>query len=136
MNSTSRKTQPIHPPELTALAADLHAWRGQRSSRRTPIPDSLRDRAVALLDRCRRTHIIKALGINSAMLKTWQNQGATAPAHTAFVPLTLPSEPIPTDSSPMAVTIANQLGQQVTLQGGFSATQLALVVRALSEQTL
>ena len=135
MNSTSPRLKQTHPPELNALVADFHAWRAQRPSRRTPIPDALRSKAVALLDSCRRTHIIKALGINNTMLKSWQNPDVAASSPTAFVPMSLLADSEPDNASPMAVTLINPLGQQVTLAGDFSAAQLALMVRALSDRT-
>jgi hypothetical protein len=122
---------PTHP-NLHALAAAFSAWRAERPHRSTPVPELLRRKAVALLELCPRSHIIKALGINSAMLKAWQHSGRS-PA--AFVALNLPPEPASGQSEPEALTLRNRAGQQVTLQGEFSAAQLALLARALTGNT-
>lgn len=64
MNLTHPASHPSLHPELGALVAEFKAWRAERPSRRTPVPDALRRKALSLLDRCRRSHIIKALGIS------------------------------------------------------------------------
>lgn len=133
MRPTSTHSQRAVPPELDALATEFEAWRAQRPHRRTPTPGMLRDKAVALLRICRPAHIIQALGISHAMLKAWQAEPCAAPVHTAFVPLEVPRASAPMLALSTELTLANRSGQQVTLQGDFSAAQLALVVRALSE---
>ena len=123
-------------PELSALATQFSTWRAQRPHRHTPIPQSLRQQAVSLLAACRPAHITKALGINHAMLKAWQVEQGAASQPSAFVSLEVPHSADHLNASPTELTIANRSGQQVTLHGGFSAAQLALVARALSEQGL
>ena len=133
MNPTPTPSPQALRPELTALAAEFSTWRAQRTHRSARIPLSLRDSAVDLLKVCRRACIIKALGINHAMLKAWQDERRTAPPPTAFVPLEVSHSPAPMAVLPTELTLANRSGQQVTLQGPFSGAQLALVARALSE---
>lgn len=135
MNSTHPVSQPSLPPELSALAAEFKAWRTQRPSRRTPIPDALRHEAVSLLDRCRRSHVIKALGINSTTLKAWQSLEVATEEQPLFVPLSIASTSEAAQPPSLELTLSNRAGQKVILQGSFSAAQLALVAQALSSST-
>ncbi len=130
--NTEHPTPPpsIEPNALNALAAEFNAWRAQRASRRAPIPETLRQTAVALLTHFRRTHIITALGINNGMLKAWENRAPIS--QPQFIPLSLPCTEKSPGEQPIELTISNNRGQRVTLQGGFSPQQMALVVRALS----
>lgn len=132
MNSTHPFSHPPYHPELSALRAEFKTWRAQRLSRRTPVPDDLRRKALSLLNLCRRSHIIKALGINSTMLKAWQSQVSAPTGQTEFVPLNVVSAAESVQPSSLDLTLSNHAGQQVILQGDFSATQLALLAQALS----
>lgn len=135
MNSTHPASPPSVHPELSALAAEFKAWRAQRPSRRTPIPHDLRRKALSLLNLCRRSHIITALGINSTMLKAWQGEVPAPAGQTEFVPLNLVSAADSVQPPSVDLTLSNHAGQKVMLQGEFSGAQLALIAKALSGST-
>lgn len=116
---------------LNALAVKLNAWRSQRTSRRVPIPESLRQQAVALLAHYPRTQIITTLGINSAMLKAWE--GCVSATQPQFVSIDLADSAQPSEQPPLELTLANNRGQQITLQGAFSHSQMALVMQVLND---
>ena len=86
-------TQPISPSaSLTSLAEQFTQWRTTRSSRRSPVPTVLRQQALDLLSVYAKSQVIKALGINSTMLKNWQQvlgggESMTANSPPSFVPL-------------------------------------------------
>lgn len=136
MNSAHLPSHPSLHPELSALAIELNTWRAQRPSRRTPVPDALRRKAVNLLDRCGRSRIINVLGINSAMLKTWQSQNWSSAGQPEFVPLNVATISEGAQSPSLNLTLSNRTGQKVMLQGDFSAAQLALIAQALSGSAL
>lgn len=115
---------------LSALAVKLNTWRSQRTSRRTPIPEPLRQQAVELLAHYPRTQIITTLGINSAMLKAWE--GSVSATQPQFVSIDLADSAQPSEQPPLELTLANNRGQQITLQGAFSHSQMALVMRVLN----
>lgn len=133
MNSMQSGTHPPHHSELSALTAEFKTWRAQRLSRRTPVPDDLRRKALSLLNLCRRSHIIKALGINSTMLKAWQSQAFAVTEQTEFVPLKFVSAAESGQPPALDLTLSNRAGQKVSLKGDFSAAQLVLIAQALSD---
>ena len=132
MNSTHSASHSSVSPELNALTAEFKTWRARRLSRCTPVPDNLRRKALRLLGRCRRSHIIKALGINSATLKAWQRQDVALAGQAEFVPLNWVNAAEASPPPSLGLTLSNHAGQAVMLQGDFSAAQLALIAQALS----
>jgi hypothetical protein len=59
-------------PSLQVLQDDLNQWRSTRTTRH--IPPKFKTRAVALLKNHKVSAVIDALGINSKMLRQWQQQ--------------------------------------------------------------
>ena len=72
---------------LASLKVQFDMWRKVRKNRRDSIPDIMRKRAIALIKTHRKSHIIKACGINSNMLKCWQKELIAADEAATFIPL-------------------------------------------------
>lgn len=81
------------PSELLKLKAQFEAWRKNRA-KQGPIPDHLRQAAIALLDRCSASMICRVLRLHPRTLQTPVASKARrqAPANTSpdFFPLPTP----------------------------------------------
>ena len=127
----------IMTPTLEAVRAEFEQWRQNKPYLRSPTPNELKSRALALLAHHSPGDICKALGITRSMLKTWQGpirpDSAAAAEIIEFV--ALPIEPLPApprSGTPvsLALTLAN--GDHWCLRGDPSAEQLSAFVAALS----
>jgi hypothetical protein len=126
----------IMTPTLEAVQAEFRQWRQHKPYLRSPTPNELKGRALALLAHHSPVDVCKALGITRCMLKTWQGPVRPDSAATAetieFV--TLPIEPLPAPRPGTPVTLALTLanGDHWSLQGDPSAEQLSAFFAALS----
>ena len=118
---------------LAELSAQFAHWRATRDSRKSRVPTHLRTQAVRLLKHHKKSHVIKALGINSTMLKSWQPQSETPAtpsiAHDAFIPLPIQQEPDHSDT--VEVRLSNPQGIELSLKGHFSIAQLIALSQGL-----
>lgn len=106
---------------LDALATQFSDWRASRANRRTSVPEDLRNQALELLKSYRKSHVIKALGINSNMLKNWQERNVSLLPSNTFISLkteTSPTTPI------FELTLTYSQGDEIRLKGDFSLAQL------------
>ena len=117
------KSNPASP--LDKCADKFTQWRATRENRRTPVPASLRQQALDLLNDYRKSHVIKALGINNTMLKNWQGKETDSPPATPFIPLK--TETTET-ASPLALTLSDS---QLHVTGNFSLAQLTAFAQGL-----
>ena len=60
------------PESLSTLAADFSIWRKQKSKISAPVPDSLRQRTISLLDSYQTGQITAALRITTLQLSQWR----------------------------------------------------------------
>jgi len=76
-------------PTLESVVSDFKQWRQNKSHPRSRIPEVLKQKAVTLLMDMSQGKITKALGISSAMLKSWsvENTQNNNPTDTIeFIP--------------------------------------------------
>jgi hypothetical protein len=132
---------------LDSLAADFTRWRVQRPHRRAAVPQSLRDRAVALALASSRVRVSKALGVSYTMLSAWspklqaqattRRRGTSHPSTPAgaaaptFVPLEQAIAETETDITVPTFTLSTSSGQRLTIEGACSAAQISALVLAL-----
>jgi len=96
----------------TASTAFNH-WRMNRSSTRGRIPLALQKQAIDLLQSYSKSQVIKALKINHAMLKRWQQEATTATCD--FISLT--TEPSLSTQPSLQITLRNANGGELTITG-------------------
>jgi len=132
---------------LDSLAADFTRWRAQRPHQRAAVPQSLRDRAVALALASSRVCVSKALSISYTMLNTWSpklqaqattRRGAAPQTVTrscvsapTFVPLEQAIAETETDITVPTFTLSTSSGQRLTIEGACSPAQVSALVLAL-----
>ena len=126
---------------LDSLATDFTRWRAQRPHQRAAVPQSLRDRAVALASS--RVRVSKALSISYTMLNTWSPKlQAQATPHRrgmshistptpASAPTFVPLEQAVADAALPAFTVSTSSGQRLTIEGACSPAQVSALVLAL-----
>ena len=130
---TTQPEESIPGSPLDTLAEKFSQWRASRASRRTAVPTSLRQQAIELLKDYRKSHVIKALGINNTMLKNWQEQKAESSASGTFVSLNVAT---PAEEPALALTLINAQGATLQIKGNFSLPQLTAFAQGLcSAQT-
>jgi hypothetical protein len=113
---------PNEPLNLQALQDELNQWRSTRTTHR--IPSKLKARAVELLKDHKVSTVINTLGINSKMLKQWQQQYALAELpEPGFVSLPAISscdvshEPL---SLALKISVSTPEGSALSLEGDLS----------------
>ena len=128
---------------LDSLATDFTRWRAQRPHQRAAVPQSLRDRAVALALASSRVRVSKALSISYTMLNTWSPKlQAQATPHRrgmshistptpASAPTFVPLEQAVADAALPAFTVSTSSGQRLTIEGACSPAQVSALVLAL-----
>jgi len=128
---------------LDSLAADFTRWRVQRPHRRAAVPQSLRDRAVALALASSRVRVSKALGVSYTMLSAWspklqaqattRRRGTSHPSTPAgaTAPTFMPLEQTVADAALPAFTVSTSSGQRLTIEGACSPAQVSALVLAL-----
>jgi len=128
---------------LDSLAADFTRWRVQRPHRRAAVPQSLRDRAVALALASSRVRVSKALGVSYTMLSAWspklqaqattRRRGTSHPSTPAgaAAPTFVPLEQTVADAALPAFTVSTSSGQRLTIEGACSPAQVSALVLAL-----
>ena len=62
------------PDSLIQTAKDFDDWRNQRPHQGVPIPDSLRYRAIQLLESYTTSQVTKSLRVCGSQLKSWRQQ--------------------------------------------------------------
>lgn len=134
-------TQDSPTPHLSLdeLADQFSHWRMTRKGQRTAVPQYLRDATLRLQAHYKISTLIKKLGINTTMLKNWQESKIKTPSSQTFVPLhvkspvdaqsTQPSTLSPSSSLEFTLTYAQ--GAQITLKGDFSLQQLTAIMQGL-----
>ena len=127
MNITQIEEKP--KSSLDTLAEQFAQWRNTRSNRRAPTPKHLQQSAITLLRDHRKSHIIKALGINSTIFKTWQASQSEIPVANAFIPVSLAG--LSENTSQIEFTLAYDQGLEITIKGLFSTAQLSAVCQGL-----
>jgi len=113
---------------LDSVQAAFSHWREQRLKRNEPIPEVLRQQALALCEHYPITQIINALGLNHSHLKAWQQQAEDYPE---FVALTAPALPSAPDTL-LTVTLRNLQGVQLEMSG-LNTQQLCALVTTFSQ---
>ena len=131
MNVTQIEENP--KSSLDTLAEQFAQWRNTRSNRRQPTPKNLQQSAITLLRDYRKSHIIKALGINSTILKSWQASQSEDSVANAFIPVSLAGSS--EDTSQIEFTRAYDQGLEITIKGSFSTAQLSAVCQGLRPST-
>jgi len=120
---------------LEQLSTQFTEWRAARQNRRDPIPLTLREQALTLLQDYSKAKIIKAIGINSTIFKNWQTPAQPTVkevVQNTFVPLI--SSPTLPESRPAAIefSLTFSAGHQVSIKGHFLPSQLTALVRGLT----
>ena len=126
MTTQTEESTPVSP--LDALAEKFTQWRAARANRRTAVPTPLRHQAIELLKDYRKSHVIKALGINNNMLKNWQGQHTEPPASDTFVSLNVA---MPATEPNLAFTLTYSQGATLHIKGNFSLPQLTAFAQGL-----
>lgn len=123
------RTQPSIS-RLSELGDALNQWRAQGSPGRF-IPDWIRQKAVSFLSEYTANQVIHALGINSKMLKQWQdNQLIDAPAPAFQV---LPPTDKAITSAHLTVSLQDARDCQWRIEGHLPIPQWGDLIRQLTE---
>jgi transposase-like protein len=124
------------PLSLEAVQAEFQHWRANKAGPKTRIPAQLKQRAVDLCESYSSAKIIKALGINSSMLKNWSKQPASSnePSNGAIEFIALPMEENKSQikADPLHLELVQPNGNQWRLQGNVTTSQLDVFVTALT----
>jgi hypothetical protein len=115
---------------LAEVKAQFTHWRTTRESRRVPVPESLKVQALNLLKHNKTSHVIKTLGINSSMLKSWQADQVPKPlaSNSTFVPVQIPES---SQDSIVELKLSYGQGVELCVKGEFSLTQLITLAQGL-----
>ena len=99
-----------------------------RKNRTTPIPLSLREKAVALLEHYSSSQITRTLKLSGGQLKSWQQTLLPANQSQAFIELTPVIEPT-CNHLELAVAFADST--TLSLSGEVTPTLLSTLVQAI-----
>ena len=114
----------MHIPEsLSTLAADFNTWRKQKAKISTPVPDSLRQRAISLLDYHQTGQVTAALRITTLQLTQWQ-LALQLDDPTSFVEITSQAF---TPQPSVSLELCFVSGEQMSLHGINSQTLLFII---------
>lgn len=111
------------PDSLPALVADFNALRKQKAQISTPVPDSLRQRAISLLDDHQTGQVTTALRITVSQLTQWR-QALQFDDPTSFVEITSQAF-TPQPSINLELCFAS--GEQMNLCGVNNQTLLSII---------
>ena len=120
---------------LESVRAELQHWRQHRPYLRSPIPPTLREKALSLRDQHPAAEICKALGITERMLLAWQDAAMPAvplsPAALEFVALPAGAEALRGEAATLQLSFTQPGGGEWCLRGNPSTEQLQVFVSAL-----
>ena len=116
---------------LASVAQAFDDWRASRKSARAQTPKDLRQQAIALLESHRISHVIDALRLNSATLKSWKLKLEGSPDSPLFVALPSTVKKEPKVSQPLQITLRTSLGAEIIVSGELSPAQLTALVQGL-----
>lgn len=111
------------PESLSTLAADFNTWRKQKTKISTPVPDSLRQRAISLLDDHQTGQVTTALRITASQLTQWR-LALQLDDPTSFVEITSQAC-TPQPSINLELCFAS--GEQMNLFGVNNQTLLSII---------
>ena len=117
------------PLTLESVATAFVDWRSHRAHRREAVPIALQQQAVALLEHHKQVEVLRALQINSKMIKRWRQSHApeTVPQ---FVNLAS-AMPI---SSDLRITLCHPQGGHMEIFGALDAAQLSALAHLVLEK--
>ena len=98
---------------LSVLAADFSNWRELKTQINTPVPDTLRQRAISFLDYHQAGQVTTALGITTLQLSQWRLV-RQLDARASFIELT-PQASSPLPSANLELCFVT--GEQMKLHG-------------------
>jgi hypothetical protein len=108
---------------LSTLAAEFKTWRQQKAHSRTQVPNSLRKRAVSLLERYQSGQVTSALCITTVQLAQWR-QAVERDDTTSFVELS-PQASLTHSSVTLELNFTS--GEQMHLNGVDNQMLLAII---------
>jgi len=119
------------PPSLETVAHYFAAWRQNRSSKKEPIPESLKKMAAGLKNRYPVGQIKTALNVNSSMLKRWSNDYATSCSSPQFLPLPPIAADTVSDKTSPALKLEYPNGMRLILSGEITNDMLLSLTHRL-----
>jgi transposase-like protein len=120
---------------LESVQADFQQWRQTKLGPRSRIPESLKQKAVALLTEVSPSKISTAINVSNAMLKAWaaQNQQDGNPASgVKFVALSPDTQPATSEGDGFKLDATMPNGNHWSLQGQVSVSLLETFISAVS----
>ena len=110
-----------NPLTLESVASAFVDWRSHRAHRREAVPIALQQQAVALLEQHTQAEVLRALQINSKMIRRWRQTHApeTVPQFVTLTESALPA------SSDLRITLSHPQGGRMEIAGALDAAQLA-----------
>jgi hypothetical protein len=117
---------------IQSLASAFANWRQSRPYLRSPVPDNLRQQAVAMLTQHSVSQIIEALGITRSMLRSWQQtreENAASAATFISLPFTEPKRQELRESLSFMLTLDQT--REFCIEGNFSPEQLTALMRGV-----
>ena len=97
-----------HFDSLSEVQQRFEQWRQSRVRCNAPVPEALRQQALALCERHPVSRVTQALRINHAMIKEWRHDAAPV-----FMPLSMAAEP----ADVVQLSLQHPNGMQLQLSG-------------------
>ena len=115
------------PSSLEQTAAEFDAWRQNRGSGSIAFPVHLRKKAVSLLANYTKNQVVKALKLNHAMLKQWQQPYGKdqSPQFVSLNDVTSGHQ-----DAAVQIHLSHPNGTQMQFNGTFTGNQLRELVVA------
>ena len=116
------------PDSLIQTAKDFDDWRNQRPHQGVPIPDSLRYRAIQLLESYTTSQVTKSLRVCGSQLKSWRQQFVHHSEETSeFIALPVSMESISSHSLELELKLSDNTS--LFMRGDVPVDLLRMVIQ-------
>ena len=112
---------------LTKVNANFKHWRNNKPYSSEPVPETLRQQAISLLEQYPASKICGTLTISGSQLKKWCETAGTQAASAAFIELPADNV-VESKPSPGALELRFSNGHQLLLSGHFDVDVITQII--------
>ena len=114
--------------DLEQARVDFQNWRSSHSGRRQ-IPIELRQQAIALTKRHKKSHVFKALGINGVTLKQWMESVSqpVTPSPSKFIEINSIKS---TSTQIHLIELTGRNGEKMKIEGLFCISEISELAKS------